>query len=68
MCPAQHVKIVRFYPPHTLKVLNSGHQELDDLQNLITYKSWFDYDQPNRLNSLYTHYNPLMMVFFIYGW
>ena len=21
-----------------------------------TYKSWFDYDQPNRLNSLYTHY------------
>ena len=22
MCPAQHVKINWFYPPHTLKVLN----------------------------------------------
>ena len=28
MCPAQHVKINWFYPPHTLKVLNSGHQEV----------------------------------------
>ena len=33
-------------------------EELDGLQDLITYKSWFDYTQPNRLNSPYTRHNP----------
>ena len=29
------------------------------VKRLNTYKSWFDYDQPNRLNSLYTRHNNL---------